>query len=362
MRTAAVLVTVLSVALPVSAQNNRFEVYPLLPDFGAPGATATSFTDRTPIGVNAGELLCEQQPANHKGVGDDGTNCVIPQFFFVWQDENLATQESYRLIFRRLLGGTGPGPDPAAAGILLQTGTVTNAAGTGRGAFQTTLTFATPLPMVPCDTGYCYGVALGAAPGWASFTDGQSVHGAFYRPNGVAGDNPRTGAPNLAWAVDAAGTTQLVRPAQSARIGLQTLSGIIAIGGIDPANTRQPAGTSNYGAGGVYPDITNRSDGLDARILEARKPVGLALLLMSYQPGLANGIPFAGIDGRLWINPNLFFLGNTALDAAGKGVIPIAPPGSLPAGLAGNFLIFQAVTIDQSFVTISFTNSAQVNF
>ena len=365
MRTMAVLFPVLTLAGASLAQGfNRFEVYPLYPDTGQTGATATSFTDRTPIGVNPGELLCEQSPANHKGIGDDGTACVIRQFVFVWQDQNLATQEQYRIVFRNLLGGTGPGPDPTPNGVIGQTGNFTTPAGTGAGAFQTTITFATPFPTLPCEAGYCYGVGLGAAPGWTGFTDGQSVHGAFYPPNGTAGDNPRSGAPNLAWAVDAGQTNQLRRPAQSTRMSLTVTSPVLNVGGLAPGNTRQPAGTSNYGAGGIYPDVSGiaRSDGLDARVFDLARANGITLLLMSYQPGLPGGIPVTGVAGRMWINPNLFFLGSGGINASGQAVVPVAPAGALPASLMGNFLIFQALTVDATLSSVALSNAALVNF
>jgi hypothetical protein len=140
---------------------------------------------------------------------------------------------------------------------------------------------------------------------------------------------------------------------------------VLNLGGINPANVRQPAGTANYGAGGIYPDISAnpRSDGLEARVRDANKIGGPTLLFMSRGRGTTGPIAIPGITGRFRLDVLLVLnAGLGAFNSLGEATIPLAPAGSISPALIGAQLHFQAVTIDSTFTVVNLTNTAAVSF
>jgi hypothetical protein len=336
----------------LAAQDNKFEIYP-----DAAG-TATSYVDRMNLGGNAGELLYEVPDARFRGVGDFGPACTAEAFVCTTSDENASTPETYSIVLRTPLVG-GAGPDPSAAGVIVQVGPLQTPPGTGRLGWILTTSFATPVA-VPCEGGWYMGIAVQAAS-WTS--DGQSLYMAFYPGffNPPAGDNPRAGAPNHSWWI-MNGLTGLSQYSHTVAVGVRTRAPVLNVGGIDPNNTRQsPPGSTNFGAGGMYPDHSGspRSDGIEIRVLDAANSGGIALLMLSsgYLP-FAGGVGVPGIGGRLWIDfATLLPLANAPI-AGGTAFIPVAPAGALPPSVRGFTAHFQAFTVDPSLGNPRFSNAA----
>lgn len=346
-----------------SAQNNQnlFEIYP------EPNGGSTTFTSRLSVGVNNGETLAEIPAASFKGVGDNGVDCRTGAIRIVEQDQNGVTQDQYYLISRLPNpSATPPGPMPGAAGANWFTNFIPMPASTTIGpvAWIITVTFAQPSPTVPCEGGWFLGVGHQAAPGWAA-TDGCSTHMAD-NTQGTLGDNGRTGAPRQdSWyGIGGYLVPPTYSPASTARsMRIAALNGAPTLnqGGLNPNNTRQPAPPNNFGLGGLFPDVSGapRSDGALARLVSLQNAGGIALILGSAPGFIPGGIVVPGIGGRLWISPSpLFVLAVAPLSTAGAtGDVTIAPPGSL-AGLGGASFGMQALVLDSTFTTFTFSNEA----
>jgi hypothetical protein len=156
-----------------------------------------------------------------------------------------------------------------------------------------------------------------------------------------AGDNPRPGAPNLAWQIDSIGAAS--QP--SARV-LRTWVGgdfgATRIGGVDPTNTRQ-ATPANFGAGGLFPRVT---DGLVLEHFDPALPNGFFVALVGDR-GPDPGVTVRRIGGRFWLDGIVLFLaGIGGLDGSGRGALTIVPPGGLPPGLQGAALSFSVFAFD----------------
>jgi hypothetical protein len=310
------------------------------------------------VGTSAGQLFQEVPKAMFRGVGDGGSACVATGFQMWTADENAATQETYSIVFRGPLS-TG-GPDMSAAGLIGQIGPFLTPLATGRAGWQITATFGTPLTL-PCEDSFYLGIDVQAAP-WSS--DGQSLYVAYYYPPATRfiGDNPRGNAPNHAWqAVN--GVATISASQLTVRVGALVTTPVLNIGSIDPLNAKQ-VGTC-YGAGGMYPDVSSgpRDDGLEARVRDAARAGGRALLLLSsgywFVPG---GLTYPGFTGHLWLDvTSMVSLGNGTL-GPGDTVIPIVPANVLPASLMGASAYVQAVTVDATLANGRFSNVAVVSF
>lgn len=352
-----VLAWILSAALvasrPATSQSQTyFEIYP------HPMANSYFYAWISP--ARATEVLQEASGQVFAGIGDDGVNCVVHGFQFRTRDEEASTQEPYDVVFRRQ-DPARPGPDVGPGGTITRVTGLMTPPGSGRQAWQITIGFQTPLN-VPCTGGLFYGVQiadirLGSPP------DGQSVQGVSYDTSSSLrlGDNPRLGTPKHGWS-HYSGGTPMADPT-TYRMGVLLEQAALNAGGIDPANTRQPPGTSNYGLGGFYPDVSAnpRHDGLDFRVRDAAKPGGLALLVLSGGLGAPGGATIGSVTGRFRLGSGLLLLGVGQL-ASGEAVIPVAPPGVIPQDVINQVLYFQALTVDSNFSVFHLSNAAGVSF
>ncbi len=344
----------LASALAAQTSSNKFEIYP-----EATGSS-TSYVDRMNLGGSAGEMFQEVPAKMFRGVGDAGSSCTVTGFQMSTADENGATPETFTILIRS--EAAGGGPDPSSAGIIMQTAPQTLPIGTGRVGYLVTFTFATPVTL-PCEKGWFVGISVAAA-NWT--TDGQSLYMAFYPGffNPVTGDNPRSGAPNHAWWV-MSGSAGLSRYPATVRVGVFTDSAVLNLGGIDPNSSRLPPGQSNYGAGGMYPDVSGnpRKDGLDARVRDAMNANGTAVLFLANGYWLApGGLPIGGVSGRLWLDLSSMLSIGSAAFSGNIATVALVPAGVLPPVLSGYSAHFQALTVDSNFTTFRLSNAAVVNF
>jgi hypothetical protein len=362
MRSHLLLASSLLLAGLASAQTNtEFHIYPQPNAAGTNTSTSAAWYYSTTL---RNEVIQECPNDLFGGIGDNNTNCQFTQFRFVTQDEDAATQETYAVVLRRPLTAA-PGPDVTTAGEIARTAPVQTPAGTGRAAWMITLTFTTPVT-IPCEGGFFYGVEIGAFN--TTLPDGQTIHGAHYTMQAL-GDNPRFGAPSLGWSFNVGAATATTTSINS-NMSLLLTGSVLNMGGINPSNTRQPSGTSNYGSGGIYPDVSAnpRSDGLDARVRDYRKAGGVALLFMSRGRGTIGPIPIGGVTGRFRMDVLSIFgpfsgaLATPLPERPGEAIIPMSPPAGISPALLGATVYFQAITIDSTFQTLDLTNVAGVSF
>jgi len=362
MRLQLLMVSSLVLAGLTPAQTNtEFHVYPQPNANGGNTSTSAAWYYSTTV---RNEVLQEVPGALFAGIGDNGTACTINQFRYVTQDQNAATLETYNIVLRKPVTA-GNGPDVTAAGLIVRTSTLNLPSGTGALAWMITVTFGTPVT-VPCDGSFFYGAEIGLFNPTAP--DGQTIHGASYTLQ-TLGDNPRFGAPSHGWSFLVGGVNATTTSINS-NMGLLVNGSLLNMGGINPTNTRQPAGTSNYGSGGLYPDVTGnpRSDGLDARVRDYAKAGGVALLFMSRGRGVTGPLPIPGITGRFRMDVLSLFgpfsgaLATPLPERSGEAIISLASPGTISPALIGATVYFQAVTIDSTFTILNFTNSAATSF
>jgi hypothetical protein len=349
--------TLLSVAClqtGAAAQSNEFVIWP------ERNGSSVSFTSRP--GIGAVEVFQEVPGNLFAGVGDGTSGCQVSGIWHWAVDENPSTVETYHIIIRK--PDTTGALDPTPAGIVMRAGPfMTPPGGTVRASVFLAATFTTPVT-IPCRGGFFMGVELTASPNWPA-TDGHGIWDARYAPPATrpVGDNPRMGAPQHVWAVQNGTVTGPFDWVH--RIGVYTDAPVLNIGGIDPANARQqPVGSSNYGAGGMYPDVSAnpRSDGLDVRIENRSTASGVAMLLLSNQITPLAQIPVSGIEGHLWLDVRLLIpLGSGAI-TGGVGTIPVATPGAISPALLGATVAFQALLLDTANRRIAFTNAQGVSF
>jgi hypothetical protein len=364
MRFQFLLASSLAFAGLTSAQTNtEFHIYPSANTPTSNPSTSASWYNSTTV---RSESLQEVPGTLYAGIADNNTACQlpasVPAFQTVMQDQDASTQETYSLLFRRPLTA-GTGPDVTTAGEILRGGPFQTPTGVGVQAWRFTYNFTGPL-VLPCEGSYFYGVEFG--PATLSPANGLGIHGASYRQTTPPsnGDNPRFGAPNHGWVFLVGGTAATSVPIIF-NYSLFFPGASLQMGGIDPNNTRQPAGASNYGAGGMYPDVSGnpRADGLDARVRDTAKTGGPAFLFMSRGRGVTGPITIPGITGRFRMDvTSLFgpFVG--VLTTPGEAVISLAPPGTISPALLGATIFFQGITIDPTFTTINLTNVAGVTF
>lgn len=328
--------------------NNHFEI----------NSGCSNYTDRGPLGINAGEMLVQVHKDYFAGVGHDaaGTGASIAGFRFVTQDERPATQETYFMVIRAATTAGAPvfpGP-PLVRGGPLTTPVSTSITPL---AWQVTATFVTPATIPLCDT-YFMGGELAAAPLWNNppgTDDGQSFHIATYYPlGGTQGDNPAPNATNLAWVADfVTQTASQPTYANCIEIGTLVPSPILNTGNVDPTTTVAclvAQGGESFGAGGLWPACGiagGRRDGLNVRVRDAASANGLFVLLLGARLGCP-GVPLRGLgSGALYLNPAaLATVGVGNLDAMGNGTIPVLPPNA-PCPF-NRFTPLQAFTISSA--------------
>lgn len=326
--------------------------------------SAATYTDRL-VGTLAGEIFQEIPGTMFAGVGDRGGSCNVTTVYHWATDENPTTQETFHLVFRRP-DPVNPGPDPNAAGLIARVGPFNlPTGGSQRQAWLITTTLSSPVP-VPCKGGWFLGLDLPASPQWSM--DGHSVWVAWYNPPSTRnlGENARNNAPNHSWRIMSSVVTPSPSPC-TLRLGCFTPAPALNIGGIDPANVRQlPVGSSNYGAGGMYPDIsgTPRSDGIDVRIHDPMNIGGRAHLVLGSGITPITGLSYPGIAGRLWLDPTsgvLVYVGSSAL-AGPEVAVPVALPGTIPPALMGQRAAFQGLTVNAAGGNAAWSNLQVVSF
>jgi hypothetical protein len=349
--------------------------------------SCTNFTSRGSVGTNPGDLLMKVPSSRFQGVGQDATGAgtTLLGFRYFLQDQNAATIETYSLIIRADNAGQ---PDATAAGVLLQTTSLSSPGGTGIVAWQVTVTLTTPSTVVPlCNTFYT-GANVGPAPGWSA-TDGISFHiGTQAILNGTAAGNPAPGAlaseVNLAWdIINGTGGTPAqpggVRVIRFAHL-VPPSSAVLNLGNTDPTlvgNTANcvstllnPAGHPRCTAtGGMYPaGSVARSDGLDCRIRDLSNAGGVFVTFLGSSLGCP-GLPLGSLaNGALYLNPGGTFLqvaSGTLAAGTGEGTAIMLPPGvAQPSwGSQGVTLEFQAFTVGPAFALPgNLTNLASVSY
>ena len=341
-----------------AAQGNKLEIFP------DSAGTASSYVVRSNLNASAGEVLQEVPSRLFRGVGATGTGavatCTALGLDFWTADEDASTQETFTVLLRRA-AIAAPGPDATPAGILVQSGPQMTPLGTGRLGWRVMVTFTTPVA-IPCEGDLFMGLGLAAAPTWA--TDGQSIYSAFYPGflTATVGDNPRNGAPNHSWYV----LNGVAAPSTwhfTLRIGVLVAAPVLNMGGVDPANARQmPVGSANFGAGGLYPDVSGgRNDGLDARVIDATNAGGTAFLLLAggWVPG---GLSAGTVDGRLWLLPAPLLQFGMASLVGSTATINVVAPATLGPGLIGFDVPFQAVTLSAALQNPRLSNGCAVSF
>jgi len=345
------LAPIVLLASLTSAQTNFFQLFPDDP------STATSFTSRMSATGISVENFAGYEGKILRGLGTNraGTACEVEQFRVVTQDENCIDQETFNLVFRRPDATGAPRPDPTVAGEILVTGNLMTPPSTASGPCAWQLTIGVGAAVrVPCEGGWYPGIRYHAAPAWP--TNGQSIHYASHLASFPVGDNPRPGADDMSWVVDVANAS-VSRPAsgRTPNLWIGASTAVCRVGGNDPLNTRQATPT-NYGAGGIYPRIT---DGLTVQHIDASNPGGFFLVLLGI-PGFPGGIKVAGVEGRFWLAPTpLFLLTVGAIGSNGTGSVQIAAPGTLPPDLVGGALCIQNFSFGASN-SGSFSNEIDV--
>lgn len=281
----AALVSLFLVA-PVSPQVTGFKIYP-----SGDTAECSSFASRCSLGQSAGELL-QEIPMQSRGGGGERTDffrgvgqvgpgrCEITNIRFVTQDQDCRTQEFYSLRVRSLRGGAdGSGPDPS---VDLTKGAIVLLTPPGGAAhacsWSVDVSLTTPLA-VPCRTSWFVGLAVATAANWSS--DGQSLHGAWYT-SGETGEVVTSDAAQISWQIDARGTTGQCPSARTWNIGVATECPTLVAGNIH--ETRRCALSPAFGAGGLWPDNTQRGDGLALLIRDSRAQLAIVFAAAAPAP------------------------------------------------------------------------------
>ncbi len=346
-------------SLAARAAAQMFEVYPSRPDVSWTTST------RLGLGASAGEILMHVPGSHFRSVGNRGAgtcDCVLFYRFEVrFWDGDRSTPEVFTPIIRDWTG-TAPGVrlNPLTAPKTTPAGPV------GPGLVTTTMYFLAPQPTVtiPCDTGFCIGVEVGAATYTSGvLTEGLEVLAAAYQPGGVAvpatGDYPRAGMPSYAWSklngafpwVNAPAT-----PGLTLAFAVDPRTPLLNIG------NRAPAIPSvSFGVGGMHPDCASplRLDGLDLRIQDHSKPNGFAWAFAGVTP--TGGIPiFPPVLGCLEVIPMLVF--PLSLDGNGVAQVNLVPDGlASNANFTGTVWV-QSVVMDSLATVFHFSNAQAVDF
>lgn len=354
------LVRTLLVAATATAllpAQNWFQVYP------ERNGTSVTYVTR-PGGFGQVEVLTELPGDVIAGVGDNSAACEAVGYRVYTVDENPSTVEQFDVVVRQADSTGQPAfPELSRAGpFATPPSTVT-----ARTTVVLTVTFATPLPL-PCQGTWFHGVDLYAAtPGPTS--DGLAIWSSYYYPPTTGsmprpfGDNPRLGAPNLAWNVIGSSVSRVGQPT-TYRMGPLVATPVLAAGGIDPANTFQsPLGSPNYGAGGLFPDVSGapRADGIGVLVEDASRTGGLAWVLLGLQM-TPMGLPLFGFGGRLYVDPSLLIaFGSQPIGATGAEFTLLAP-GSITSSAIGARVHYQAVVVGGPAGTAALSNATGAMF
>lgn len=316
---------------------NEFDVFP------GPGQTGVTSISRGNFGTGEGSAWQGYPPSHFRGIGDDGTDCTIGQFWYIIQDQNRVTQDPYTFAVR---SGTAGGPTPGAGGLLYSFATSTPLGAAGPGAWGITLTPGTPVT-IPCDDHFFVGWQFPPAPDWSAL-DGPSTQLRIQ-----SADPEMAGQPHHSWQFIGNPDTPGTISQTSARvwiIKLRTPCPTLNVGSLGTAAF--PGG--DFGATGMYTKVGPSGSGLGMtfRVRDGSNPNGNAIILFgtAYDPSFALGS--FGIKGNLWLTTGLVGqLHSMTLDAVGEGIGAPAWMGvdMLHRFTGSNaFVQFQAITWSQA--------------
>lgn len=344
-------------------QVNPFVFYPQDPERQT--VTCTSYVGRPDSNRDA-EALMQFDEQDFRGVGDaNGVTRLFGVYHWV-ADENLATVETYDLVVRR--GTAAGGPDMTSNGELL---TITNlttppSVNPQRGTWIMYDGFGVSGGLLYLQSQATFvGVHLPANPLWPA-SDGHSLFRADMlgaNTAAVVGENERLGAPNPTWA-GKQGAPSFSTP-WTYILGPFVTSPNLHMGGTDPSSSRLGASGASFGMNGLYPDIggSPRSDGLVARVTDNLAPFGWAFLggSLGFQFPFYLGNPVIGISHIGGPGYAPIVLGLAPLQN-GAHEFTMAMPGTIPVGLVGQYLVFQAVVFDANLTLGEWTDAQAVHF
>lgn len=305
---------------------------------------ATSFTARTGLGKNAGEIHQGFHSSHFRGLGENAGHlnpngkCELTRLILLTQDQNASTRETYDFVVRS--GDDNTGPTAGTAGVLGElTGLrLPNSGKLGAAAWRITYTLAASARIqLPCDKFFSFGSRLPPSPNWAQ--DGQSIHTCYgsgkKKHQNTWLDDGNSNNPNHAWHFG--GTSTIAKQPGSHRTWRffgSTFGPVMRLGcGTNGGTGVLRPSPGGYGMGGMFPKTSVASIPLafQARLNGGSAMVGAATVaVLSLLPTNAGGwfpvtVPF-GTGARLYISTSSIFLffGPRA-DASGMSVIPLAP-------------------------------------
>lgn len=269
----------------------------------------TTWSSRGDLGTGGGETLQGIHAGYHSGIGDGGTGCSISGFTARIQDQEQATQETFRWIVRAGTDAAGPGLDPQD--VIVDMGPFTAPSeGTGVAAWLITTTLGTPLSLPDCTSHISFGLVLPPAPAWP--LDGLSTHAS---PDSE--QNSHAGQQDHAWQV-IDGNVSHPSDKRTWRYGLLVENAGLQLGSNDM-----------YGMGGMFP---RTGSSLKARIRYGSSMAGGTSALFI---GTNRGPGTFVLPGtsKLYLGPAPVLVSLTTIEPFGDAVHPLFS--SLPSRFAG---------------------------
>lgn len=332
-------------AAAVAAQSLPYHA--LYPDYETP-ENCTEFASRSSLGNDPGEILQAGIGLFSFAFGDynfgGGSQGYIWGFHARIQDQNDATRENIRFVLRSA-DATGTAPDPTANGVVYRSQELPSR---GFQSLDIGIAFGSPVAYSH-DRQHFHGVWLPGSPNWPA--DGLSM---LYADDvqGTLGDNPRSNAPGCVYKVQG-GTSQRTADKGSYRNAVMTTGSVAKAGCRNRANTRQlPSGSSNYGRGGVWPDVRNyngsgRYDDISSTCsFAAPMTSGVAALMIATAPGAPVPLPLRSFGAWRLKTDQVIHTPARSVGPNGKATVdlPLGPTdGAVRMFLADNDLFGQWV-------------------
>lgn len=278
----------------------------------------TTFTSRGNIGRGSGETLQGIHATHHRGIGDNGVACLLPNLFGMFQDQNASTRESFHWAVRSGSDKNGPGADSGS--LLARIGPLRtpNSTSTNAVAWKLTTSIATPVRLKDCRSHFSIGVQIPNSPRWAA--DGFSTHTSFGSPT-YSHQGAHSRAEDHAWQILSTATVA-TQPSDKRtwRYGVLVDNGVLQLGN----------GGSKYGMGGMFPaanaPVTARAS------YGTKMSGGSSLLYMT--TGRINGVLTFPNASRMFLGGTFYVVGTMPIPASGEVVHGISS--SLPAACAGS--------------------------
>ncbi|MCR9247229.1 MAG: hypothetical protein NXI31_19525 [bacterium] len=357
--------TALFVTAFLPAQQHSFAFYP---DPDVP-VRSTVISIRGAFGNATGELLMRADEIGLRGFGMTARGIEITGSRIFFNDPNGQSAERYAIVARR--AAANGLPDPTPNGLLFRE-VFTTQTGSG-GWFADARTFAAPiqLPAALSNGDWFVGIEfVDRATSGPFGSDGLFVFAAFDTAY-HRGDNPRSGAPTTLYEVTNSAAGRSTLPGGSIHLELVTTAPTLMAGGRNPANSRQTLnGISipyNFGRGGRFVDVRSHlgSGRFDDLAVRLSGPTG-GLAFLALAPNLAtSSLPFAGIQGELFLSPTtMFHAGTFVLPTTGEADLLLAlGPASSPVRLIASQtdLHAQVLMFDPVQQTAMFTNAITWN-